>query len=162
VLIAQVISDYDIGTPIPVTPEAVFNGYDFFLSCARLGRLMSQAYETLFSVTATMNSREQYRAAIDTVREDLERWRISIPEEFRPGEPFRVQNLLNNCTMTAALKTYFSYYSMLIALSRLALHIEADTPSPQQEDTKITLMHSARMIIQFTRYIDTEAYTHIW
>ncbi|KIX02714.1 uncharacterized protein Z518_08656 [Rhinocladiella mackenziei CBS 650.93] len=159
---SSVISDYDVGTPIPEAPEAVFDGYDDFLSSARFARLRSQAYEKLFSISATLNSSEQHRIAIASVIDDLERWRMSIPLEFRPGEPFRTQHMSNRCRLTAALRTYFSYYAMLIAVSRLALQVDADAPCAQRQETKNTLMQAARHVIELTRYIDTKAYTQIW
>ncbi|KAL1999955.1 hypothetical protein VTN02DRAFT_3740 [Thermoascus thermophilus] len=159
---SSVLIDYDIGSPIPETPEAVFGDYDWFLSSARFARLVSKAYEMLFSVSATMNSVDLYYAAIDTVSEDLERWRSSIPKEFRPGEPFRPQHFMNPCSMQVALRTHYFYYNAVISFSRLTLHVGAERPGERQAESKKNLMNSARLIIELTRYIDPEAYTPIW
>ncbi|KAL2012373.1 hypothetical protein VTN00DRAFT_5091 [Thermoascus crustaceus] len=160
--ISKVLIDYDIGSPIPETPEAVFGDYDWFLSSARFARLLSKAYEMLFSVSATMNSVDLYYAAIDTVSDDLERWRSSIPKEFRPGEPFRPQHFMNPCSMQVALRTHYFYYNAVISFSRLTLHVGAERPGERQAESKKKLMNAARLIIELTRYIDPEAYTPIW
>lgn len=109
-----------------------------------------------------MNSVDLYYAAIDTVSEDLERWRSSIPKEFRPGEPFRPQYFMNPCSMQVALRTHYFYYNAVISFSRLTLHVGAERPGEGQAESKKNLMNAARLIIELTRYIDPEAYTPIW
>ncbi|KAJ9266328.1 transcriptional regulator family: Fungal Specific TF [Paecilomyces variotii] len=158
----SVLIDYDIGAPIPVAPEAMFGDFDWFLSSARFSRLLSKAFEMLFSVTARMNSVEAYYAAIDMAGDDLERWRNSIPEQFRPGLPFRAQHFANSCTLQVALRIHYYYYSGAIALSRLTLNVGAANPGSRQSQSKKALMNAARVIIELTRYIDAEAYTPIW
>jgi hypothetical protein len=157
----QDLADYDVGCPIPEIPEAVFGGFDWFLSSARFSRLVSRAYETLFSVSARMKSPEQYFAAIDRVDADLEKWRNSIPNEFRPGEPFRPQHCTTSSSMIA-LRAHFYYHAVVVALCRLTLHLGAGTSSARQEEAKKRLMRTARHVVENTRYIDAEPYTPIW
>lgn len=140
----------------------MFGDYDWFLSFARFSRILSKAYEMLFSVSATMNSVDVYYAAIDTVSDDLERWRMSIPKEFRPGEPFRPQHFMNPCAMEVALKTHYLYYNAVFSFSRLTLHVGAERSDERQAKSKRDLMNAARVVIELTRYIDPEAYTPIW
>ena len=140
----------------------MFGDFDWFLSSARFSRLLSKAFEMLFSVTARMNSVEAYYAAIDMAGDDLERWRNSIPEQFRPGLPFRAQHFANSCTLQVALRIHYYYYSGVIALSRLTLNVGAANPGSRQSQSKKALMNAARVIIELTRYIDAEAYTPIW
>ncbi|KAL1853347.1 hypothetical protein Plec18170_005344 [Paecilomyces lecythidis] len=158
----SILIDYDIGAPIPVTPEATFGDFDWFLSSARFSRLLSKAFEMLFSVTARMNSVESYYSAIDMTSDDLERWRNSIPEQFRPGLPFRAQHFVSSCALQVALRIHYYYYSGVIALSRLTLNVGAANPGPRESESKKALMNAARFIIELTRYIDAEAYTPIW
>ncbi|KAL1982398.1 hypothetical protein VTN96DRAFT_1368 [Rasamsonia emersonii] len=156
------LMDSDVGCPIPEIPEAVFGGFDWFLSSARFSRLVSRAYDMLFSVSARMRSPDQYFAAIDRVDADLERWRNSIPEGFRPGEPFRPQNCKTASSMLITLRSHFFYYGVVVALCRLTLHVGAGSSSPRLEEAKKRLMHTARHVIENTRYIDAEPYTPIW
>jgi hypothetical protein len=158
----QDISDSDVGCPIPEVPEAHFGGCDWFLSSARFARLVSRAYDMLFSVTATMKTPEQYFTAIDEVSEDLEKWRKCIPKDFRPGEPFRPQYCRTSSAMLRTLRTHFFYHSVIIALCRLTLHVGAGLESQRMADAKKWLMNTARQIIENTRYIDAEPYTPIW
>lgn len=109
-----------------------------------------------------MNSVESYYAAIDIVSDDLEHWRNSIPEQYRPGLPFRPQHFMSPCALQVALRIHYYYYSGVIALSRLALNVGAANPGPRQSESKKALMNAARLIIELTRYIDAEAYTPIW
>ncbi len=154
--------DYDIGSPIPETPEAVFQGFDWFLAMARFSRLISRAYEMLFSISATLNSTELSHAAIDTVNDDLECWRKSIPEGFRPGDPFRPTHFCDHSSLAVGLRIQYHYYSIVIALSRISLHVDANNASYRTSKSKKALMNAARVVIELTTYIDTEAHAPIW
>ncbi|KAL1964787.1 hypothetical protein VTN77DRAFT_6654 [Rasamsonia byssochlamydoides] len=156
------LMDSDVGCPVPVIPEAVFGGFDWFLSSARFSRLVSRAYEMLFSVSARMKTPDQYFAAIDRIEDDLEQWRNSIPREFRPGEPFRPQHCKTPCAILITLRSHFFYYGTIIALCRVTLHVGAGTPSRRLEEAKKRLMLTARHVVENTRYIDAEPYTPIW
>ncbi|KAF2179550.1 hypothetical protein K469DRAFT_595365, partial [Zopfia rhizophila CBS 207.26] len=159
---ASVLVDYDIGTPVPDAHEAVFGDFDWFLTMVRFSRLISKAYEMLFSVSATLIPAESCHAATDTVNNDLECWRKSIPEAFRPGDPFQPTNFADHSSMAVALRTHYHYYSVVIALSRLSLHVDAETLSRRQSESTKALMNAARATIELTRYIDTEAYAPVW
>jgi hypothetical protein len=129
---------------------------------ARFSRLISRAYEMLFSISATLNLTELCHTAIDTVNDDLESWRNSIPERFRPGEPFQQMNFSDHLSMAVALRTNYHYYSIVIALSRISLYSNAGSNSYRKSKSKEALLNAARVIIELTRYIDTEAHAPIW
>lgn len=154
--------DYDIGSPVPETPDAIFGDFDWFFSMVRFSRLISKVHEALFSVSAILNGPELSYAAIDTANDDLECWRKSIPEGFRPGDPFRPASFWDRSSMAVMLKTHYHYYSAIIALSRITLQVNTQKPSHRQSESKKALMDAARAVIELTRYIDTEAYTPIW
>ncbi|BDD59561.1 hypothetical protein MAP00_004757 [Monascus purpureus] len=154
--------DLDIGCPIPETPSPGVGGIDWFLLTARFSRLVSKAYDMLFSVTATMNSTKEYYAAIDEINDDLETWRKTFPKEFRPGEPFRPQTFSCMYHMLTTLKWHYFYYGILMSLCRLTLHVGADTSTQRLEEAKVRLMNSARVVIDLTRYVDAEPYTSVW
>lgn len=143
-------------------PDQDLRGFDWFLSSARFSRLISKTYEMLFSVTATMNSTDQYHAAIDEINDDLENWRKAFPKDIRPGEPFRAQLFPRSSSMLMTLKWHYFYYGVTMSLCRLTLHIGAETPFQRLEEAKIRLMNTARVVIDLTRFIDAEPYTSIW
>lgn len=123
---------------------------------------MSRAYEVLFSISATLNTTELSHAAIDTINNDLECWRKSIPEGFRPGDPFQPMHFCDQSSLAVALRIHYHYYSVVIALSRISLHVDANNASYRKSKSKEALMNAARVVIELTRYIDTEAYAPIW
>ena len=69
-------ADHDIVAPIPVVPEAIFGEFDWFLSGARYGRLLSKAMTSLFSMGVTGQPEEYYLAAIEQLEQELESWRL--------------------------------------------------------------------------------------
>ncbi|KAE8131080.1 cytochrome P450 [Aspergillus pseudotamarii] len=157
----SLIADYNVGCPIPETPEANFGSYNWFLSSIRFARITSQAYELLFSISAAQNSTETYYTTIDYVQERLEKWRLTVPEPFRPGESCPQQTYNDPVSKMVALQTHYSYYSMTIALARLTLQIGSDDGT-RQEDSRRSLMASARRIIELTQYIDKAPHTPLF
>lgn len=147
-----------MGCPIPETPEANFGSYNWFLSSIRFARITSQAYELLFSISATQNSTDTYYTTIDYVQERLEKWRLAVPESFRPGESCPQLTFNDPVSKAIALQAHYSYYSMTIALARLTLQIGSDGGT-RQEDSRRSLMDSARRIIELTQYIDKAPHT---
>ncbi|KAE8354945.1 fungal-specific transcription factor domain-containing protein [Aspergillus coremiiformis] len=157
----SLISDYNVGCPIPDTPEAHFGTYNWFLSTVHFARITSQAYELLFSISATQNSTEIYYKVIDHVQERLQKWRLTVPDEFRPGDSYSSHAFTDPFSKMVALQTHYSYYSLAIALARLTLQIGSDNGTRQQ-DSKQQLLVSARRIIELTQYIDKAAHTPLF
>ncbi|RYP51615.1 hypothetical protein DL768_003122 [Monosporascus sp. mg162] len=157
---SSTIADYDIGCRIPSVPESVFGGYNWFLSAIRFCRVISVAYETLFSVTASMNATESQLKAVNHVRGLLESWRQSIPVDFRPREQLHKGRLTDRRTKLAAVLTQYYYYHLIIALERLTLLLDRGDEA-RREESKRDLMHAARTIIELIRFVDAEPYTPI-
>ncbi|KAF7594137.1 hypothetical protein BBP40_009986 [Aspergillus hancockii] len=153
----SLISDYDVGCPIPETPDAIFGSYNWFLAAIRFSRITSQAYEVLFSTSAARNSAEACYASIDHIQDRLEKWRLSVPAEFRPGDSSHSLTFTDPTSKMVALQTHYSYYSLVIGLARLTLQIGPDDEARHQ-DSKRTLVASARRIIEMTQYIDKAAH----
>jgi hypothetical protein len=63
----------------------------------RFSRLTSKAYDTFFSIGSTLTPSQLTQAVIDTYKVELECWRTSIPEEFRPSNPFQVSKFFEQC-----------------------------------------------------------------
>ncbi|KAK9770372.1 hypothetical protein AB5N19_13960 [Seiridium cardinale] len=156
---SPILADYDIGCPIPETPESDVEGINFFLTAIRGGRILSKAYEMLFSVSATMKSTEQYFVAIDEIKSDLDRWTNSIPAKFRPGMPF---NPGNTRTTFIFLRLHYMYHALVIALCRLELHIAVDQGTARMNNTRKLLMNTARTVIHLTTFIELKPYTPLW
>lgn len=161
----SMIPDYDVGSPVPEVPESVLGGYNWFVSAIGFGRILSLAYTTLFSVSATSQSPEAYHDAIAEVETRLERWRTAIPLEFRPEVPLAARggpsSLLGPGVKMAALQTKFSYYGLVIALARLKMYVGQLDPSRSQdlERSKRLLMDTARAVVEDSRDIDIAAHT---
>lgn len=57
------------------------------------------------------------------------------------------------------MRTHYYYYHVVIALERLTLHISHDIA--RSENSMRALLHTAREVINLTRYIDVEPYTPV-
>ncbi|KAH8895218.1 hypothetical protein GQ53DRAFT_714837 [Thozetella sp. PMI_491] len=157
--------DYDISCPIPVVPEAVFNDFDWFLALAQHARLLSRALTSVFSVGVSGSSGAYYLAVIERLGDELEQWRLSIPVQLRPREPFRAA-VLPQSAKTAALWTHYLYHSFRLSLARVALHLDPNqdglVSSSRQSEIKAIIMETSRSILELSIYIDVEPYSPIW
>ncbi|PSS23173.1 hypothetical protein M430DRAFT_135842 [Amorphotheca resinae ATCC 22711] len=160
----SVLMDSDVGCPIPHLPETILDGFNWFLAFCRYARLLSKMYEFLFTVNANVNTPALYWITIDHLKEELERWRLSIPPPFRPGDAFRTRELSGSMAMSIALRLHFSYHNALLAFSRVTFHVGADEPpsSERMRESKTCMIKSARCILELTKFIDVEAYTPLW
>ncbi|KAK2611976.1 hypothetical protein QQS21_001941 [Conoideocrella luteorostrata] len=158
----SIISDDDIASPIPPSPDSVFENFNWFLSMIRFARLSSIAYSTLFTVSARRQAQDSYLEAIDRVYQRLENWRLSIPDGFRPGESFHhLSQLTGPVIKRVAVQTHYQYFSMRIVLERLVMSV-ASQQDVRRENSKHYLMWVARTIIELTRYIDIEPHIPIF
>lgn len=160
----QMISDYDIGCPIPDVPESVFGEFNWFLSAITLGRILSQAYTCLFSVSAAFQSTEAHHVMIDEIDARLKKWRTAVPVGFRPGMPLHDSHSLSSSFTQPSIKMIvlhinFSYYALIIALARLDINISRQTQSRRQEKSKRLLMDTARAVVEGSKNVDIAAYT---
>lgn len=126
-------------------------------------RILSRAYESLFSVSATLNSDETYRRELDEIHTLLDQWKSSIPEHYQPGTPIRGYCLGKPVVVLIALRIHLLYYNMLAALSRLSLYVcERDGNTEYQTQSKIRLMEAARSMLNLCHLITLEAHTPTW
>lgn len=155
--------DSDIGCPIPCVPESVFGDYDWFLASARYARLVSKIYSSLFSVSSAGKTTGFYHTSICQLRDELEEWRMSIPERYRPGEPLRARSLPGMLAVSIALTTQYLYFNALLTLLRTSLQVGADElGTAHQLATKKFLMKTACSILELTTYIEVATYTSLW
>ncbi|KAF2009635.1 hypothetical protein BU24DRAFT_428537 [Aaosphaeria arxii CBS 175.79] len=158
----SIIADRDIGTPFPQVPEAVHDDFDGFHARCRLSRLTSSAYESIFSISATLLDSESTRLAIDSFFHQLECWRQSIPFDFRPGNPIPVSYRSNRALMSSTLKMHCYYYSILIALYRLNLSLRPAEVSRAMTESRKQLLNAAQKIVELSEHIEVAAHTSIW
>jgi hypothetical protein len=162
-MMLQSLADYDIGCPIPPTPESHIEGMDWFVTMLRLSRLCSKAYEMLFSTSSTMNTPQQYMAAIARIRADLRKWEGQIPAKYRPGRK-SCYPMPALAAVHMLLKLDYMYYWLAMALCRLELHAGPTAGTDEASLRKSTkeLMAAARNAIQLTKDIDMRPYIAMW
>jgi hypothetical protein len=168
---SSIVMDSDISCAISHSSQPAFTNFDFMFAFIRHSRLLSRIHASLFSVSATGKSIQAYRAILDQLIEEHEAWRQSIPAQMRPSDSLRPnalpgQQLLNICIMISYL-----YYFSKLALLRTSIVLDMNnrpegnvSPSSKQsiEETKVALMHTARSILELTRFINVEPYTSMW
>lgn len=159
-VVSQIITDYDIGCPVPRAPESMFGDYNWMLSSVRFCRILSIAYASLFSVTASTRPAESQLALIDQIHDLLEDWRESIPLDFRPGEPIQRSRLITTSTKQVMLQTHYYYHHLIIALERLTLHIDQER-GRKWEESKYNLLNAARTVVELIQFIDVAPYTPV-
>jgi hypothetical protein len=138
----------------------MFGGFDYFRAMCRFSRLLSKAQSALFTISATLISPSLLVPAIDDFELELEKWKQSIPEHFRPGSSLHSVGL-GILSAETKLKINFQYYSSVIALARLKLSVLPEESSHKRQEAEQRLLHTSRAIIDLTRYIDLEAYTPV-
>lgn len=159
--VLQLLVDFDIGCLIPKISEAVFEGCDWFLSSVTLARMLSISYETLFAVKATSNPVEQQILCIRQVYAGLERWKMSIPKPCRPGESVELHGISPTLSRIL-LHQHLSYYSVLMAISRLAIHIGEPNGLSEDRIGKKSLIRAACQVLELTRFIELKDYCPLW
>lgn len=154
----QFLADEDIGCSIPSTPDAMFGKYNWFLSSIRIARLFSMTYTSLFSISAIAKPKGSYQAMIQDIGGKLEEWRLSVPIDFRSGEAVQMTLVSSPCERLVRVQTWYSYYALVIALERLALHIEPRGTNCRGEER---LINAARAIVELVAFIDIEPHMPI-
>ncbi|KAJ5727696.1 hypothetical protein N7493_005516 [Penicillium malachiteum] len=157
----SILVDSNISIPAPQIPEAVFDGFDYFRGLCCLSRLLSNAQSSLFAISATLVPENTLVTSIDAFEVDLERWKDSIIDHFRPGSNLQA-NVMGSLFMESKLKINFHYYSAVIALARLKLSILTEDLIQKRQETEKRLLLASRVIIDLTRYIDVKTSTPIW
>ncbi|CAH0047768.1 unnamed protein product [Clonostachys solani] len=157
----SLIPDEDIACVVPPFPEAQVGTFNWFVAFIRIGRISSIVYNSLFSISASLRSRESYQVAMGHIRRILEDWRQSIPAEYRPGDSASFPASPTMSISLIALQVHYSYYHIIIALERLTLHLELEQGDKGQM-SKQRLMNTARTIIELTKHIDVQPHIPIF
>ncbi|KAK3640783.1 hypothetical protein LTR56_011660 [Elasticomyces elasticus] len=157
----SLISDSDISCPLPSSTGFCWD-FDWLRCWGRYSRILSRAYEALFSTSATMCSKEEHFANLDRIEDDLQSWKDSVPIELRPGSPLKTHRMSFPHMQELALRIHFAYYNLQICMSRVSLHICPQEASSRRSDSKMCLLLAARSIIESTPFIAMEPFTPVW
>ncbi|KAF5557614.1 hypothetical protein FPHYL_7633, partial [Fusarium phyllophilum] len=160
---ASAIIDADIIVPMPYIPESHLGGLNWTHILAQQSRLLSRAMNTLFCPGVCHRESQYFLMTIGELLEDLEQWRASIAEEFRPGYPSHSNLLRRPVHGTVGIWINYLYYSLKLILLRSRLQID----SPQGSGVgKIShndqLIEVSRSVLEIVTYVDVEPSTPLW
>ncbi|KAE8421238.1 fungal-specific transcription factor domain-containing protein [Aspergillus pseudocaelatus] len=177
-----VIHDEDISCPFPrdvrygtarvvsmereVDTEEVF--FDFFLCLARFYRICSLMTQKLYSTLALCQPTSRLQTVANGILTRLEKWRESIPEQFRPGQSFSRLPMGGLLLRMQVLVLHFSYYYAVCAVHRrfTPMFLQGNEEDKAAECTpqgsSVTHIEAARSMALLTKYLDVESYTPAW
>ncbi|KIW90109.1 uncharacterized protein Z519_09540 [Cladophialophora bantiana CBS 173.52] len=154
---SSVFNDADISCPLPEPVMDSTDGVDWLQIQVCFCKILSYSYNQLFACGTPSRAEEFYSTEIEQIRHRLQHWVASVPERFRPGVVIRSRNFTKPHQNYALLQVHFLYYSLQIALSRLLVHVYADRRCASVAESKLTLMNSARAIIETLQFVPPEA-----
>ncbi|RAK80024.1 fungal specific transcription factor domain-containing protein [Aspergillus fijiensis CBS 313.89] len=159
----SVIDDSNISCAIPDVLESTFGDYDWFFCFIKYGRLVSKVHQSLFNVSAVSQPLQTYNATVNSLRSELESWRLAIPSRFRPGEVPKPRLLREPLALKIALLTHYLYFHALLTLSWTILHVgTARVAASQQDVLKRELLRTARSVLELTAFIEVAPSTPVW
>lgn len=158
----QLISDIDISCPLPTDLASSAEEFAWLPCWARYSRIVSKAYDSLFSVTATLDSTQEHFQKMDRINDELQSWLISIPENCRPGSSLQQHRFSPLYMQEMVLKIHFAYYNLRICISRMTLHLCPHGGSQRRSENKKCLLMTARSIIESTYMIPMNPFTPVW
>ncbi|KAJ4116122.1 hypothetical protein NW768_011094 [Fusarium equiseti] len=160
---SSVFIDTNIVTPMPHIPESNFGNFNWVLMMTQHCRLLSRAMMLLFSPGICENGPDYFLSTIRQLEQDLEQWRMSIPEDLRPGPSYQPTLYRRPVKGPIAIWVNYLYYSFKLILLRSRLQINKD---PENDVVKGSyreqLIGISRAILDITTYIDVEPSTPLW
>ena len=156
--------DAEIITPMPHFPESMFGSFNWTLTFARHSRLLSRAMTTLFCAGICQKGLDYYTTTISQLFEDLEQWRLSIPEGLRPGPSCQPHLFRRPVTGPSAIWINYLYYSFKLILLRCYLQVngERDQSESNKNLSREHLIAVSRSILEIITYVDVEPSTPLW
>ncbi|EUC27735.1 hypothetical protein COCCADRAFT_110891 [Bipolaris zeicola 26-R-13] len=159
---ASLISDMDISCPLPTDLPIHTEGLAWLPCWARYSRILSRAYDSLFSVSATLIPTEECFRRMDCINYELQSWLNSIPDSLRPGSSLHQHRSRPLYMQEMALRIHFSYYNLRICISRITLNRCPNKGSPRRSENEKCLLTTARAIIESTYMIAMNPFTPVW
>ncbi|EED16125.1 conserved hypothetical protein [Talaromyces stipitatus ATCC 10500] len=157
---STIIDDADTRCPFPELPpeQTSLSGFGILIE---FYQLQSRAYRSLFTVTALNNSWEVVCTQIDSLRNDLEAWKLSTPVEYRPGLHLRMRQFPKPSFILMALQLHLSYHILVIGIARLDIYLNCNTDAVRAAKSKTILMEAARSIADVVQLVPMEPSTPI-
>ncbi|KAF4442059.1 hypothetical protein FACUT_2282 [Fusarium acutatum] len=157
------IIDANIIVPMPYKPESHLEALNLTHILAQQSRLLSRAMNTLFCPGVCHRGSQYFLMTIDQLLEDLEQWRASIAEEFRPGHPSQFNLLRRPVHGTVRIWINYLYYSLKLILLRSRLQIDSSQGSGVGKTSHgDQLIEVSRSVLEIVTYVDVEPSTPLW
>lgn len=149
---------------MPHIPESMFGSFNWVLTFARHSRLLSRAMTTLFCAGICQKGLDYYTTTISQLFEDLEQWRLSIPEGLRPGPSCQPHLFRRPVTGPSVIWINYLYYSFKLILLRCYLQVngERDQSESNKNLSREHLIAVSRSILEIITYVDVEPSTPLW
>src|SRR4051794_20111012 len=107
--------DTDIQLPA-VLPDASGSEYsNLFRAMCALAKIEGQVYKRLYSVKASRQSIEEIVKVVNQLDQDLEDWRQSVPQEYKPESEIKVAD---DILRLHSVIFHLTYYHCLAAIHR--------------------------------------------
>lgn len=157
----QTIPIYDISYPVPDTQLPESKDLKWLGLMSDYSQLLSRIYEELFSVKARRRPKESIQMTSDKLLEELESWKLSVPDLLRPGSSIRIHKLGNLVMTSLAVQLHFFYYNIHIAILRAAL--QTCPPNSEKYFTyEQALVDSAKGITDLVHLVPLEPFVSTW
>ncbi|KAH7216959.1 uncharacterized protein BKA55DRAFT_697668 [Fusarium redolens] len=157
------IIDANIIVPMPYIPESHLGALNWTTILAQQARLLSRAMNTLFCPGVCHRGSQYFLMTIDQLLEDLEQWRASIADEFRPGYPSQFNLLRRPLHGTVGIWINYLYYSLKLILLRSRLQIDSCQGSELSKTSHSDpLIEVSRSVLEIVTYVDVEPSTPLW
>ena len=148
---------------IPYIPESHLGALNWAHILAQQSRLLSRAMNTLFCPGLCHRGSQYFLVTIDQLLEDLEQWRASIAEEFRPGYPSQFNLLRRPMHGTVGIWINYLYYSLKLILLRSRLQIDSYQGNGLGKISHSDqLIEVSRSVLEIVTYVDVEPSTPLW
>ncbi|KAF5717136.1 hypothetical protein FMUND_5954 [Fusarium mundagurra] len=119
------IIDANIIVPMPYILESHLGALNLTRILAQQSRLLLRVMNTLFCPSVCHRGSQYFPMTIEQLLEDLEQWRASIAEEFRPDYPSQFNLLRRPVHGTVGIWINYLYYSLKLILLRSRLQIDS-------------------------------------
>ncbi|KAH9220912.1 fungal-specific transcription factor domain-containing protein [Leptodontidium sp. 2 PMI_412] len=140
--------------------------FDFFFTYAQYARICGNISKQLFSASALNRPFSDLAITAKTLECEIEKWRDGIPEDFKPGRPFRPSELPKDISQIQALSLSFGYHYLICSVHRRFSPI-FEIPKLKTAPDTLRLdasryLQAARSMILLTKYLDIESYAPGW
>ncbi|KAF5603179.1 uncharacterized protein FSUBG_7403 [Fusarium subglutinans] len=157
------IIDANIIVPMPYVPESHLGALNWTHILAQQSRLLSRAMNTLFCPGVCHRGSHYFLTTIDQLLDDLEQWRASIAEDFRPGYTSQLSLLRRPVHGTVGIWINYLYYSLKLILLRSRLQIDSSQGrGGGKTNHSDQLIEVSRSVLEIVTYVDVEPSTPLW